>query len=46
MQKEMSEQSRRETSARLTAPQHLVTTRFEKHQKIDGYEQDREVPEF
>lgn len=46
MQKEMSEQSRRETSARLTAPQHLVTTRFEKHQKIEGYEQDRVVPEF
>lgn len=36
----------RETQARLTAPQHLVTTRFEEHRKIEGYEQDRSVPDF
>lgn len=36
----------RETAARLSAPQHLTTTRFEEHKRIEGYEQDRAVPEF
>lgn len=36
----------RETDARLRAPQHLVTNRFEEHKKIEGYEQDRSVPNF
>lgn len=36
----------RETDARLRAPQHLVTNRFEEHKRIEGYEQDRSVPNF
>ena len=32
--------------ARLTAPQHLTTTSFREHRKIEGYEQDRTVHDF
>lgn len=35
-----------ETVRRLTAPQHLTTTSFLEHRKIEGYEQDREVHDF
>lgn len=38
--------STREAVARLTAAQHLVTTRFEEHHKIEGDEQNRYVPDF
>ena len=37
---------KREAIARLTAPQHLTTTRFLEHRKVEGYEQDREVHDF
>lgn len=37
---------RRETALRLAAPQHIVTTRFEQHRKVEGYRQDRSVPNF
>ena len=37
---------KREALARLTAPQHLTTTHFLEHRKVEGYEQDREVHDF
>lgn len=47
MHKEMQQRKAvREASLRLTAPQHIETTRFEEHRKIEGYQQDREVPDF
>lgn len=36
----------RESTARLSAPQHLVTNRFEEHKQVEGYEQNRAVPDF
>lgn len=36
----------READARLRAPQHLQTNRFEEHKKVEGYEQNRAVPDF
>lgn len=39
-------QEKRETLARLSAPQHLTTTRFLEHRRIEGFEQDREVHDF
>ena len=36
----------REANARLSAPQHLETNRFEQHKKVEGYEQNRAVPDF
>lgn len=47
MQQEIhAREQARETDARLRAPQHLVTNRFEEHKKLEGYEQDRSVPNF
>ncbi len=39
-------QEKRETLRKLTAPQHLTTTWFTEHRKVEGYEQDREVHDF
>ncbi len=50
MAQAVHEQQRREelrqTNTRLTAPRHIVTTRFEEHRKIEGLVQDRTVPDF
>jgi hypothetical protein len=35
-----------ETYARLTAPQHITISHFSRHQKIEGYLEYRDVPEF
>ncbi len=35
-----------ELAARLTAPQHIVYTRFEEHAPVEGYEQDRDVADY
>lgn len=40
------QREKREALARLTAPQHLTTTHFLEHRKVEGYEQDREVHDF
>jgi len=35
-----------ETYARLTAPSHMKTNHFREHQKIEGYFENRDVPDF
>lgn len=45
-EREREKDKTRESFARLSAPQHIVTTRFEEHRRIEGYEQDRAVPDF
>lgn len=35
-----------ETFARLTAPSHIVHTRFEKHERVEGYAETRITPGF
>jgi len=37
---------RAEQLARLTAPQHIVQNRFTEHTRVEGYFQDRNVPDF
>lgn len=36
----------RETYTRLTAPQHIVTSHFSKHKKIEGFYENRNLPDF
>lgn len=35
-----------ETYARLTQPQHHTANRFSEHHKVEGYHENRDVPEF
>lgn len=37
---------REELLARLTAPTHISESRFSEHEKIEGYQEDRSVPQF
>lgn len=42
----LKERQRLEMAARLTAPAHVTQNRFEEHAKIEGYFEDRTVPDF
>lgn len=37
---ERKQQEREQTIARLSAPSHIITSRFEQHEKVEGYRQD------
>ncbi len=39
-------QKDKEAYARLTAPQHIAVEHFSRHQKIEGYHENRDAPEF
>lgn len=39
-------QKEKETYARLTAPSHVTLSHFSAHQKIEGYFENRDVPDF
>ena len=41
---ELRQKQRREAAARLTSPAHILQNRFEEHQSIEGYFEDRTVP--
>ena len=43
---ELRQKQRREAAARLTSPAHILQNRFEEHQSIEGYFEDRTVPDF
>lgn len=43
---ELQQKQRREAAARLTSPAHILQNRFEEHKRIEGYFEDRAVPDF
>lgn len=43
---EMQREQRKEAVMRLAAPAHITQNRFEEHAKIEGYFEDRTVPDF
>ena len=46
LDKKLKEMEAKEKTARLTAPQHIVYSRFEEHAPVEGYEQDRDVADY
>lgn len=44
--REKEKQERRTQLARLAAPAHIVQNRFEEHARVEGYIQNRNVPDF
>jgi len=46
LHKSLARKKDAETYARLTAPQHVRFSHFSKHEKIEGYFENRDVPEF
>ncbi|MBC8546556.1 hypothetical protein H8711_06360 [Clostridiaceae bacterium NSJ-31] len=45
-QQRLEHQQDRETYARLTAPRHVTLDHFRGHQKVEGYFENRDLPDF